>query len=154
MHFNHPGIPITVSSGDNGYGVEYPASSPYVTAVGGTSLSRAANARGWTETRLERRRQRLLGLRGQADLADRRRLRQAHGRRRLRGRRPQHGRGGLRQQLLRLNQLLGNCFRAGASSVAPARRAPIIASVYALAGNAPSTTYGSFPYSHASRSTT
>ncbi|GAC1677727.1 MAG: peptidase S8 [Candidatus Dormibacteraceae bacterium] len=37
-HFNHPGVPITVSSGDNGYGVEYPASSPYVTAVGGTSL--------------------------------------------------------------------------------------------------------------------
>jgi subtilase family serine protease len=37
-HFNHPGIPFTVSSGDSGYGVEYPAASPYVTAVGGTSL--------------------------------------------------------------------------------------------------------------------
>lgn len=38
-HFNHPGIAITVSSGDAGYGVEYPASSRYVTAVGGTTLN-------------------------------------------------------------------------------------------------------------------
>jgi subtilase family serine protease len=49
-HYNHPGIPITVSSGDNGYGVEFPAASPYVTAVGGTSLRRASTARGWSET--------------------------------------------------------------------------------------------------------
>lgn len=49
-HFNHPGIAITVSSGDNGFGVEFPAASQYVTAVGGTSLLRAANARGFTET--------------------------------------------------------------------------------------------------------
>ena len=38
VHFNHPGIAFTVSSGDSGYGVAYPAASPYVTAVGGTSL--------------------------------------------------------------------------------------------------------------------
>lgn len=37
-HFNHPGIAFTVSSGDSGYGVQYPAASPFVTAVGGTSL--------------------------------------------------------------------------------------------------------------------
>ncbi len=37
-HFKHLGIAYTVSSGDSGYGVEYPAASPYVTAVGGTSL--------------------------------------------------------------------------------------------------------------------
>jgi subtilase family serine protease len=49
-HYNHPGIPITVSSGDAGYGVEFPAASPYVTAVGGTTLNRASNARAWTET--------------------------------------------------------------------------------------------------------
>jgi subtilase family serine protease len=49
-HYNHPGIPITVSSGDAGYGVEFPAASPYVTAVGGTTLNRASNARGWSET--------------------------------------------------------------------------------------------------------
>ena len=49
-YFNHPGIAITVSSGDNGYGVQYPAASQYVTAVGGTTLNRASNARGWSET--------------------------------------------------------------------------------------------------------
>ena len=49
-YFNHPGVAITASAGDNGYGVSYPAASPYVTAVGGTTLSRAANPRGWTET--------------------------------------------------------------------------------------------------------
>src|SRR3954467_6243367 len=49
-HFNHPGTAITVSSGDSGFGVEYPAASPYVTAVGGTTLTRASNARGWNET--------------------------------------------------------------------------------------------------------
>jgi subtilase family serine protease len=46
--YNHPGIAITVSSGDNGYGVEFPASSQYVTAVGGTSLKRSGG--GFTET--------------------------------------------------------------------------------------------------------
>jgi hypothetical protein len=49
-YYNHPGIDVTVSSGDSGFGVEFPAASQYVTAVGGTSLSRASNARGWTET--------------------------------------------------------------------------------------------------------
>jgi hypothetical protein len=48
--YDHPGIAITVSSGDGGYGVEYPAASHYVTAVGGTTLTQASNARGWTET--------------------------------------------------------------------------------------------------------
>jgi subtilase family serine protease len=41
---------VTVSSGDNGYGVEFPAASQYVVAVGGTSLRSATNARGWTES--------------------------------------------------------------------------------------------------------
>ena len=49
-HFNHPGVAITVSSGDSGNGAEYPATSRYVTAVGGTSLRTASNSRGWTET--------------------------------------------------------------------------------------------------------
>ncbi|MER5636805.1 putative Ig domain-containing protein [Kitasatospora sp. NPDC002227] len=49
-YFNHPGVAITVSSGDSGYGVEYPAASQYVTAVGGTSLSRNSSTRGWTES--------------------------------------------------------------------------------------------------------
>ena len=37
-HFNHPNVAVTVSSGDSGYGVQYPAASRYVTAVGGTTL--------------------------------------------------------------------------------------------------------------------
>jgi subtilase family serine protease len=37
-HFEHKGVAITVSSGDDGYGVQWPASSPDVTAVGGTTL--------------------------------------------------------------------------------------------------------------------
>ncbi|MFJ7909120.1 putative Ig domain-containing protein [Kitasatospora sp. NPDC096204] len=48
-YFDHPGVAITVSSGDSGYGVEYPAASQYVTAVGGTSLNRASTDRGWSE---------------------------------------------------------------------------------------------------------
>src|SRR5439155_8329058 len=48
--YHHPGIAITASSGDSGYGVEFPAASSFVTAVGGTSLRRAATTRGWSET--------------------------------------------------------------------------------------------------------
>jgi len=48
--YNYPGIAVTVSSGDSGFGVQFPASSPHVTAVGGTHLVRASNSRGWTET--------------------------------------------------------------------------------------------------------
>ncbi len=49
-YYKHAGVAIVASSGDSGYGVEYPAASPYVTAVGGTNLTRASNARGWTES--------------------------------------------------------------------------------------------------------
>ncbi|HEV7466216.1 MAG TPA: S8 family serine peptidase, partial [Candidatus Dormibacteraeota bacterium] len=48
--FNHPGIAFTAATGDCGYGVSYPAASPYVAAVGGTTLLPAGNLRGWTET--------------------------------------------------------------------------------------------------------
>jgi subtilase family serine protease len=43
-YYSHPGIAVTASSGDGGYGVEYPAASPAVTAVGGTSLTQNANS--------------------------------------------------------------------------------------------------------------
>ena len=49
-YYNHPGVGIFVSSGDGGYGVEYPAASKYVTAVGGTSLAKSSAARGWVES--------------------------------------------------------------------------------------------------------
>src|SRR4051794_403161 len=48
--YDHPNIAETVSSGDSGYGVEFPAASRLVTAVGGTSLKKATSARGWSET--------------------------------------------------------------------------------------------------------
>ncbi|MGW2834762.1 S53 family peptidase [Streptomyces sp. NPDC001286] len=49
-YFNHPGVAITVSAGDSGYGAEYPAASRYVTSVGGTALKTSSTTRGWTET--------------------------------------------------------------------------------------------------------
>lgn len=50
-YYKHPGVAVTASTGDSGYqGGSFPASSHYVTAVGGTSLKKANNKRGWTET--------------------------------------------------------------------------------------------------------
>ncbi|MGH3780788.1 MAG: Ig-like domain repeat protein [Pseudonocardiaceae bacterium] len=49
-YFNHPGVVITASTGDNGFGVSYPATGKGVTAVGGTTLTRDTSNRGWTET--------------------------------------------------------------------------------------------------------
>lgn len=52
INWDHPGVPITFSSGDGAYtgGVQYPSASPYVTSVGGTVLTPASNARGWKES--------------------------------------------------------------------------------------------------------
>lgn len=46
VHYRHPGIAITASSGDQAAPF-YPAASQYVTAVGGTSLSSSAGS--WNE---------------------------------------------------------------------------------------------------------
>ncbi len=48
--YNHPGVAITASSDDAGFGAAFPATSPHVTAVGGTRLVRDSSARGWSET--------------------------------------------------------------------------------------------------------
>ncbi len=56
--YDHPGVEILASAGDRGYDNDYekqsspsfPATAPYVVAVGGTSLKKAAGARGWTES--------------------------------------------------------------------------------------------------------
>jgi subtilase family serine protease len=37
-HYHKPGVTMVVSSGDSGYGTDYPAASPWVVAVGGTHL--------------------------------------------------------------------------------------------------------------------
>jgi Subtilase family len=48
--YRHPGHMIVASTGDGGFGpAQFPASLAAVTAVGGTQLSRASNARGWAE---------------------------------------------------------------------------------------------------------
>jgi len=44
------GVPVTFATGDTAGVTAYPAASPYVIAVGGTTLERAANTRGWTES--------------------------------------------------------------------------------------------------------
>jgi len=57
-YYDHRGVAITVSSGDYGYGngliltggVSYPGASQFVTSVGGTALVRDDNERGWSET--------------------------------------------------------------------------------------------------------
>src|SRR3954454_11908723 len=38
--YDHPGVSMVAASGDSGFGVSYPAASPNVTAVGGTTLTR------------------------------------------------------------------------------------------------------------------
>jgi subtilase family serine protease len=49
-HYHHPGTAMVVSSGDSGFTLaEFPADLDSVITVGGTSLQRADNARGWTE---------------------------------------------------------------------------------------------------------
>lgn len=49
--FNHPGIAITVASGDYGYNTfGYPSASPYVVAVGGTTLNLGSNNSYGSET--------------------------------------------------------------------------------------------------------
>jgi subtilase family serine protease len=45
----HPGVAVVASAGDSGYGVEFPAVSRNVTAVGGTSLTKS-NTGAWSET--------------------------------------------------------------------------------------------------------
>src|SRR6266568_3596254 len=123
--FNHPGHVLTAAAGDSGFGLSFPASSQYVTAVGGTRLTRSSNARGWTESVWSGTGGGCSGrtvadVSAVADPATGVAMYHTFG---VRG---------------------GPWFKAGGTSVS----APIIAGVYALAGNAGSVRYGSFPYSH------
>jgi len=51
-YFGVSGVVYTASAGDSAYsgGVIYPATSPHVVGVGGTTLDTASNSRGWTES--------------------------------------------------------------------------------------------------------
>jgi len=140
-HYNHPGIAITVSSGDGGFGVEFPAASQYVTAVGGTTLTRNTSTRGFTETVWSG-----AGSGCSAFIS-----------------KPswQTDAGCARRTVADVSAVAdpntgvavydtfhlpqgGGWLVFGGTSVS----APIIGSVYALAGNAGSITYGSFSYSN------
>ena len=140
----HPGTVITASSGDSGYGVEYPAASPFVTAVGGTSLTHASNTRGWSETAWS-------GAGSGCSAYDPRPSWQTT-----------VSPGCARRTVADVSAVADpntgvavyDSFRYqgragwmvfGGTSVA----SPIIASVYALAGNGASVSYGSYPYAHA-----
>ncbi len=48
-HYARSGVVYTAAAGDNGAGAEQPCSFTHVVCVGGTSLRRAHNARGWSE---------------------------------------------------------------------------------------------------------
>lgn len=49
-YYTHPGVAITVSSGDSGYGVQSPAAFNTVTAVGGTTLKLTSGGARSSET--------------------------------------------------------------------------------------------------------
>jgi len=48
--YDHPGHMIVASAGDSGTGAQQPCSYSTVVCVGGTALTRASNSRGWSET--------------------------------------------------------------------------------------------------------
>lgn len=142
-YFNHPGIAITVSSGDSGYGVEYPAASRYVTAVGGTTLS-LTGGNGWAgetawadagsgcssyDAKPSWQTDSGCSRRAEADVsAD-----------------ADPNTGAAVYDSVRYQRQSG-WFQVGGTSLA----SPLVAGVYALAGNAGSVSYGSYPYAHAS----
>jgi len=138
-HYNHPGVAITVSSGDSGYGVEFPAASQYVTAVGGTTLTRDSSLRGWGETAWSG-----AGSGCSAYIP-----------------KPswQSDSGCSRRTVADVSAdanpntgvAVYDTYRDGGWLVfgGTSVGAPIIAGVYALAGNAGIVNYGSYPYSHA-----
>ena len=158
-HFNHPGVATTASSGDSGYGVYWPASSRYVTAVGGTSLSKASNSRGWSETawsgsgsgcsayEAKPSWQHDSGC-GKRTVADVSAVADPNTGVAVYDTYNSCGGGSFCDIELQLGLAQGadGWVQVGGTSAS----SPIIASVYALAGNTAQVTDGSYPYSHTS----
>jgi subtilase family serine protease len=141
-HFDHSHIAITVSSGDAGYGVEFPAASRFVTAVGGTSLRKASTTRGWTETAwdgagsgcsayITKPSWQTDGGCAKRTVADVSAVADPNT-------------GVAVYDTYRLHP--GGWLVFGGTSVA----APVIGAVYAVAGNQSTINYGSYPYAHRS----
>jgi len=139
-HYNHPGVAITASTGDSGYGVAFPATAATVTSVGGTTLNWNGTTR--TETAWS-------GAGSGCSSFFARPAGQANANTGC----ARHAIGDVSAvadpatgvavyDTTPLNGRSG-WFRVGGTSVS----SPIIASVIALAGNAGSYT-NSFPYSH------
>ncbi len=143
VHYNHPGVAITVSSGDSGFGVEYPAASPYVTAVGGTTLTKSQSGT-FSETvwsgagsgcsAYEPQPSWQSSVSNITSVCSRRAVADVSAV-------ADPNTGVAVYDSFRTNS---SWLVFGGTSVS----APIIASVYALAGNAGSVNYGSYPYSH------
>jgi hypothetical protein len=136
--YAHPGVAITASSGDGGFGVSVPAAFPTVTAVGGTSLYRSHTARGWSETAWP-----LTGAGCSAYIA-----KPPWQRDRLCGNRTVADTAAVANPdtpvAIYDTYHSGGWTAVGGTSVA----APLIAGVYALAGNARSIKPGGYLYSH------
>ncbi len=137
---NHPGVIITAASGDTANRVQWPASSPYVTAVGGTTLTVNGNTRvnesSWP-----------LGGSGCS---------------RYESKPAWQTDGGCAHRMVPDVVAVGDpssgaavydsyglsgrsgWFKIGGTSLAT----PVIAAVYALAGNAAQVVAGSYPYAH------
>jgi subtilase family serine protease len=158
-HFNHPGVAIVAAAGDSGYGTSWPAVSQYVTAAGGTSLSSASNARGWTESVWSGSGSGCSAFEpkpswqtdpGCSKRTDNDVAADADPNTGLGVYDTYNGCGSsfLCDLLIQLGlvQGLDGWAQVGGTSLS----SPLIASVYALAGNASTVNYGSYPYSHAS----
>ncbi len=156
-HLNHPGVAVTASSGDSGYGVSWPASSRFVTAVGGTSLSKAGNSRGWTETAWSGAGSGCSAFEpkpswqhdsgcAKRTVADVSAVADPNTGVAVYDTYNSCGHSALCDLLISLGLAQGvdGYVQVGGTSAS----SPIIASVYALAGNTGSISYGSFPYSH------
>jgi subtilase family serine protease len=158
-NFSHQGVAITASSGDSGYGVSWPASSQYVTGVGGTTLSSAGGTpRGWSETAWSGSGSGCSAFEPQLawqphvagcsnrTVADVSADADPNSGLAVYDTYASCGSGFLCDLLLQLGlaQGLNGWAQVGGTSLS----SPLIASVYALAGNTAGITNGSFPYSH------
>jgi subtilase family serine protease len=137
--FNHPGIAIVAASGDFGYQPVFPAASPHVTAVGGTTLRRSrSSARGWEET----------AWKGSGSGCSAYEPKPAW----------QHDPGCTHRSIADVAAVadpatgialydsyqFSGWVKGGGTSIG----APLVAGLYALAGNARSVVGGSYPYAH------
>jgi subtilase family serine protease len=154
LRFNRPGIPITFSSGDRGYGVDWPAASHYVTAVGGTTLTlNSDNTRAsetvWNDGVIDG----VLAATGSGCSAYEPKpawQKDAGCKHRTVADVSADADPNTGAAVYDSYAGAGGWVQLGGTSLA----SPLIASIYALAGNGTSTKYGSYPYSHVTYGTT